>query len=130
MKLFISTALILVTVLATNLVQAHHSFAAYNTEAAVSLTGTMKKVSFKYPHILFDLAVINKDGNETVWEIETMHPSLWDDKGFPRDLMEVGDTVTIEGWAGRNGVTDMILGTVTVDGQDTVILDRIPGFKK
>ena len=73
----------------------------------------------------------NEDGSTEHWTIESMNPRRWDDRGLPRDIAEVGETVSIVGWPARNGKDDMTISAMTTERGTTVILDKVnqPGVR-
>ena len=110
---------------------AHHSFAIYDIDNKISRTGVLTKLAFSNPHIALELEVTNEDGSMEHWTIESMNPGRWDDRGLPRDIAEVGETVTIVGWPARNGTDDMSLSAMTTDRGTTVISAEVrqPGVR-
>ena len=56
-----------------------------------------------------------KDGSGTVvtWAVQGYPPTTLRRTGFTRDLMKQGDTVTINGWKARDGVSRMAARDVT-----------------
>lgn len=103
---------------------AHHSFAIYNLDEKVEITGTLTKLQFRNPHIMLALEVEGEE-ETIVWEIESMNPRRWDAAGVPRDLAEVGDIVTITGWAAVNGGATMALSAVKSPKGETIVRDEI-----
>jgi hypothetical protein len=84
--------------------QAHHSFAVYFDPAkSVTITGKVTAFRFTNPHGLVVLEVKGADGKVTEWRAETNAPVVLTRRGWTRDAIKPGDTVTIEGWASRDG---------------------------
>ena len=89
--------------LAPAAVLAHHSFAVFfDGQKSVTLTGVVTEFKFVNPHGLIVLQVKNKDGAMEEWKIETNSPSILRRRGWAPDSLAAGETVTIEGWPGRN----------------------------
>ena len=83
---------------------AHHSFAAeYDTKAPVALKGVVTKIEWTNPHIYYYLDVKDESGNVANWAFEGYPPNTLRRVGFSRDLLKVGDTVNVTGWAARDG---------------------------
>ncbi len=82
---------------------AHHSFAVFFDEKqTISVTGVVKDFRFKNPHGIVVLAV--KEGNKEVeWRAETNSPSVLRRRGWTKDSLKVGETITMEGWRARDG---------------------------
>ena len=83
---------------------AHHSFAAeYDAKKPVTLTGTVTKVEWMNPHIFFYVDVKDSEGKVTNWRGEGGNLSGLMRRGWRKDSLKVGDTVTIEGSLAKNG---------------------------
>ena len=83
---------------------AHHSFAAeYDTKAPVALKGVVTKIEWTNPHIYYYIDVKDENGNVANWAFEGYPPNTLRRVGFSRDLLKVGDTVNVTGWAARDG---------------------------
>jgi hypothetical protein len=88
---------------------AHHSFAVFFDEArTVSVTGVVQEFQFRNPHGLIRLAV-KGEGGEQVWKAETNSPTILERRGWTRDTLKAGETITIEGWPARDGSNYMRL---------------------
>jgi hypothetical protein len=98
---------------------AHHSFAAeYDAKKPVTLTGTVTKVEWMNPHIFFYVDVKDSDGKVTNWRNEGGNLSGLMRRGWRKDSLKVGDTVTIEGNLAKNGQPLVNARTVTLaDGK-------------
>lgn len=82
---------------------AHHSFAVFFDEArTVSLTGVVQQFQFRNPHGLIRLSV-KGEGGDQVWKAETNSPSILERRGWTRDTLKPGETITVEGWPARDG---------------------------
>lgn len=105
---------------------AHHSFTAeFTAEKTATLTGTVKQVWFRNPHVRYVFAVENEDGEEETWDARGS-PVVWlARKGWTRDSIQVGDTVTFYGFLGRDGRKMLSIMTVTLE-DGTVLVDRVP----
>jgi hypothetical protein len=83
---------------------AHHSFAVFfDQDGNVSVTGVVQEFQFRNPHGLIRITVKKADGAEETWKAETNSPSILERRGWNRDTLKVGETVTIEGWPSRDG---------------------------
>jgi hypothetical protein len=84
--------------------QAHHSFAVYFDPAKeVTITGKVTAFRFTNPHGLVVLSVTDAQGKATEWRAETNAPVVLTRRGWTRDVIKPGDTITIEGWGSRDG---------------------------
>lgn len=109
----------------------HHSFAIYDIDNRIDMSGLLTRLEFRQPHIVLDLEVIGEDGSIALWAVESMSPGRWDRMGIPRDVAEVGEVVTLEGWPASNGERAMLLSAVTTARDRTLVIDRVrqPGAR-
>ena len=83
---------------------AHHSFAAeFDDTKPVKLTGTVTKLEWTNPHIWFFMDVKEPNGTVTNWGFEMGGPGQLLRAGWKRDTMKIGDMVTVEGSAAKDG---------------------------
>ena len=85
-------------------VHAHHSFAVYfDSSKNVTITGTVTSFRFTNPHGTIALDVTDAQGRVTHWRAETNAPVVLTRRGWTREIIKPGDTITIEGWPSRDG---------------------------
>ncbi len=90
--------------LAPLVAQAHHSFAVYFDSAKdVTITGKVASFRFTNPHGLIVLEVADAQGQVREWRAETNAPVVLQRRGWTRDSVKPGETITIEGWPSRDG---------------------------
>lgn len=89
---------------------AHHSPAAFNTQEETTVTGTIKKYSFRNPHVYMTLELELDDGSVIDMEVEAGAGSVISPLGFTRDAVAVGDVVTVSGNPGRRNPETLMLG--------------------
>ena len=83
---------------------AHHSFAVFfDPNRDISITGKVTAFRFTNPHGLVVLDVTDAQGHVRQWRAETNSPSVLVRRGWTRDAIKPGDTITIEGWPSRDG---------------------------
>lgn len=83
---------------------AHHSFAVYfDPTKDVSITGKVTAFRFTNPHGTVVLEVTDPQGKVTEWRAETNAPVVLQRRGWTRDSIKVGETITIDGWPSRDG---------------------------
>jgi len=83
---------------------AHHSFAVFFDDTrTVRVTGVVQEFQFRNPHGLIRLEVKGDDGSQQVWKAETNSPSILERRGWKRDTIKAGETITVEGWPARDG---------------------------
>jgi len=99
---------------------AHHSFAAeFDRELPVTVTGTVTKVEWANPHARFYLdAKDDKTGETVAWDFELASPNGLMRRGWTRNSMKIGDTVTVTGHRAKNNPHVGNASTVTLtDGK-------------
>jgi len=83
---------------------AHHSFAAeFDSNKVVKMTGTVTKIDWTNPHVWFYMDVKDESGKITNWGFEMGPPHLLQGSGWTRTTMKLGDTITVQGSAAKNG---------------------------
>jgi hypothetical protein len=84
-------------------VAAHHSFAAeYDASKAVRITGVISKVEWTNPHSYLYIDVKDEQGAVT-WTCEGGAPNTLSRRGFTKNAIKIGDTVTIDGYGAKDG---------------------------
>jgi hypothetical protein len=96
---------------------AHHSFAAeFDANKAVRLTGTVTKIEWTNPHTYFFIDVRDESGTVTNWGLEMGSPNGLMRQGWTRNSMKIGDVVTVEGSAAKDGSNIGNARSVTLSG--------------
>lgn len=100
-------------------VVAHHSFATeYDRGKPVSVTGVVRKVEWRNPHIWFYVDVKDARGTVTTWGFSGGPPSFLTRQGIPKDVLKPGDVVKVDGFRARDGSNNASGGRVTfADGR-------------
>jgi uncharacterized protein DUF6152 len=96
---------------------AHHSFAAeYDANKPITLTGPVTKLEWTNPHAHIYADVKDKSGKVTGWEFELGSPSTLMRRGWTRNSLKTGDTVTVTGYLAKDG--SKLVNAVTVSLAD------------
>jgi hypothetical protein len=75
---------------------AHHSFSAvFDQTQRVTLRGVVTKVEWSNPHTYFYLDVSGAGGRTVNWACETAGPNSLSRRGWKRNILKVGDHVTV-----------------------------------
>jgi hypothetical protein len=83
---------------------AHHSFAAeFDSSQPIAMTGVVTKVEWMNPHTHFYIDVKDESGKVVNWDLETGSPNALSRRGWTRNSLKVGDTVTVEAFRAKDG---------------------------
>jgi hypothetical protein len=109
----------LALVLAAVPVLAHHSFdAEYDRKKPITLTGTVTKVEWTNPHARFYVDVKDKNGVVVNWDFELGPPNSLMRRGWTRNSLKAGDSITVTGFLSKFSSTNGNATTVTLtDGR-------------
>ena len=115
-----------VLLLVSGTAAAHHSFTAeFTAEKTATLTGVVEQVWFRNPHVRYVFSVTGDDGQDETWDARGS-PVVWlARKGWTKDTIKVGDTVTFYGFLGKDGRRLLSIMTVTLE-DGTEYVDRVP----
>ena len=103
MPLFISATCLLVLAAGASLA-AHHSFAAeFDGSKPVTLKGTVSKMEWTNPHAWLHVDVKGPDGKVVSWMVEGGAPNALLRRGWNRNSVVPGTTVTVEGFRAKDG---------------------------
>ena len=98
---------------------AHHSFSAeFDRNLPVNVTGYVTKVEWMNPHARFYIDAEDESGKTVNWDFELASPNGLMRRGWNRNSMKVGDTVTVTGHRAKNNRLVGNASTVTLaDGK-------------
>lgn len=117
-KLLLSIALCL----GTPTVLAHHSFAVHFVDnKTIEVSGTVTAFRFSNPHGVLSFDVKKDDGSIEQWRAETNSPNVLRRRGWSKDSLKAGDSITVLGFPSRDGTPYMRISKVTfADGHELI----------
>ena len=75
---------------------AHHSFAMFDAEKTITLSGTVKEFEWTNPHSWLRVNVKDdKTGKQALWALELSSPARLTTMGMHADSVKPGDTVSV-----------------------------------
>jgi len=86
---------LLITLMCSVTVQAHHSRAMFDLDITLRLEGKISKATWRNPHVYIDVENIDSLNGRTVWEIETGATPIMRRSGWAPESLVAGDVVFI-----------------------------------
>lgn len=74
---------------------AHHSFAMYEREKLVTLSGTVKEFTWTSPHVSIQILAGDARSGRTTWAIEGASPTVLARGGWSSTLLKPGDKISL-----------------------------------
>jgi len=88
---------------------AHHGGAAWDNKTTVNIKGKVTEFRFVNPHVQIYLDAADDKGKVVHWKCESADPAMLIRQGWTRDIIKVGDQVTLIGHPAKSGVKIMVL---------------------
>ncbi|HTC63491.1 MAG TPA: DUF6152 family protein [Candidatus Saccharimonadales bacterium] len=82
---------------------AHHGNAAYDDKNPITIKGSVTEFAWTNPHAQIYLDVKDDKGNLVHWSVETYSPGKLVRAGWTKDIVKVGDQVSINLIPAKNG---------------------------
>jgi len=106
----------------TTLASAHHSFALFDMNKMITLSGTVHEWAWANPHATLVVDVVKADGTSEQWSVGGSSPNMMVRWGWNAADINVGDKVRVDVFPARNGQHAAALHTVFLpDGK--VLMD-------
>ena len=93
---------------------AHHSFAMFDSQKEIMVSGTVKEFQWTNPHSWIQLNVPDAQGNMKEWSIEGATPNGLARQGWRSTSLKPGDKVSIQIHPMKNGTNGGSLIAVTL----------------
>jgi hypothetical protein len=85
----------MVVVSTIDVATAHHSFAMFDQENPIELEGMVQEFKYTSPHTFILLMVKDRDGGNTVWNLEGGAPSNLVRDGWSSKTLKPGDEIRL-----------------------------------
>lgn len=97
---------------------AHHGTnVSYDPTKEITMTGTVTKFVWSNPHGQLHFEVKDANGQSVVWGGELHSIGLMTRAGWNRNIVKVGDTVTVTGHPSRAGTPYVVVTEVKLNGK-------------
>jgi hypothetical protein len=85
----------------------HHGYAAFDTTAEVTLSGTVTDFHFVNPHCVIEFDVQDEKGQVQNWKAELTSANHLAPKGWTESSIQAGDKLAITGYRAKNGAPSL-----------------------
>jgi len=103
--------------------RAHHSHGNYDMTTYTTIKGTIKEVHWMNPHTWIYLDVKGPTGEVDVWALEGASIIQLERRGWRKEMVKVGATISVRCHQLRDGSTGCLLGFITPEGGVEKIFD-------
>ncbi len=117
-----ATVLIFAAASSPATLRAHHSTAEYDASTFVESRGEVTKVLWQNPHVRLEISTARFDGVPQLWYLEGQNPTDLDRARIPRNIIEVGDTVTFAGNPSTRRERRMYVTNVLLQDETELVL--------
>ena len=76
-------------------VLAHHSFAMYQRDKTLTLSGTVKEYDWTSPHVMIQVLADSAKSGTVTWQIEGSSPTVLARGGWTSTLLRPGDRISL-----------------------------------
>jgi hypothetical protein len=98
---------------------AHHSWARYDGENVITITGSITSIEWASPHVVVHFTVPADNAAPTAWTMEMDPPTLLNRYGLRHDTLKAGMQVKLTGVPARSGAP--MMRTVTIEVEDGTV---------
>jgi hypothetical protein len=104
--------------LAAAAAQAHHSFAMFDSQKKLTVTGTVREFQWTNPHCYIQLMVKDAAGTNKEWSLEMGAPMYLYANGWRRSTLKAGDRIRVTINPLRSGAPGgVVIDATTADGK-------------
>ena len=102
---------------------AHHAATGrYEPDGFGEIQGEITDIFWRNPHVRFLISRTGDDGEDEEWEVEFGSVNTVERIGVSRDMVSVGDRVSVYGRMGRDGLTAMFARSIVMPNGEEVPL--------
>ena len=102
----------------------HHSVAtSFDTTSVVEIEGELTELSWRNPHVRFQLRVEGEGGSTETWTVEMTSLTDLRRAGLQGQLLNVGDTISVAGNPGRSNPTALYGENLLLANGEEVLLE-------
>ena len=110
---------------------AHHPFnSEFDAQAPLTLSGTVTKVDWENPHVRLQMDAKDPNGQTRNWTLELANPTMLQRKGWTRDSLKQGETITVKGYRAKSEPFTAAARTVEIQGKQMSAADDDDGGPK
>jgi hypothetical protein len=96
---------------------AHHGWTVYDETTPVTITGTVRGVSYATPHATLQL---QSEGHESqVWQVVLAPPTQMQSRGLTQERVKAGTLLTATGYVHKLHATELRAERLTIAGTMT-----------
>ena len=116
--------LLLFAFVAGSTATAHHSYALFDVDKTLTVSGTVKQWEWTNPHSWVVIVAHDPQGGDVEWSIEASSPAVWRRYGATRDMLKPGDSVSILFHPMRSGANGGLLQSLTLSDGRTIDVSK------
>ena len=118
-RLSLALGILIIGLISITPIEAHHSFAPYETTLQMKLTGVVTAYKWANPHVYFEIDASDPATGQTRhWLIEGASTSILNRAGWKFNMLKPGDKVALIVSPLRNGEPAALLKQITLaDGR-------------
>jgi len=94
---------------------AHHSWARYDGDNVITITGNITSIEWASPHVVMHFTVSAEGAEPTPWTMEMDPPTLLNRYGLRHDTLRAGMQVKLTGVRAKSGAPMMRAVTIEVE---------------
>ena len=119
----IRSYMILLVLFISGSAAAHHAATGrYAPDSFGEIQGEITDIFWRNPHVRFLISRTGDDGEDEEWEVEFGSVNTVERIGVSRDMVSVGDRVSVYGRMGRDGLTAMFARSIVMPNGEEVPL--------